>query len=84
MKTALAKGSGQPLIEQVSGTIYTAAEASAVVKACEETRDLADRQVERWKKRTERAYDWRDRSLMLGIVAYAAAKVWAAAIVSPS
>lgn len=78
LKTALLKGGGQPLIEQVSGRTYTVAEASSVISHCEEMHSLAQLQVERWRRRTERAYGMRDWSLALGVVAYAAAKVLAA------
>jgi hypothetical protein len=76
MRTMLQTGGGRPLIDRNSGRTYTAAEATQRIEREDKRIAAARARSERWKRRAERAYNWRDWLLVAGVLFYAAAKVW--------
>jgi hypothetical protein len=78
MRTMLVKKPTSGAIDEVSGRTYTPAEVVAKIAHEDKRTQAADRQWERWKKRGERAYRWRDYLLFLGVLTYAAGKIWSA------
>jgi hypothetical protein len=79
MKDLLAKGKGTTT-DRETGRTFTLADAEAEVQRAEQLRDFFRKQNQKWTRRCERAYNWRDRLLVVGVVVYVAAKVWAAAL----
>ncbi|HCT59137.1 MAG TPA: hypothetical protein DGD08_18200 [Gemmatimonas aurantiaca] len=78
LRAMVLKGEKEHIIEYKSGRAYTLGQASRKANQEDERRRLSVKEWERWEKRGLRAYNWRDRLLLLGILLYSASKVLAA------
>jgi hypothetical protein len=78
MRALVTAKPGTGLIDAVSGRTFTPDETSRTIAINEKRAASAQKQWLRWKRRGELAYKARDYLLILGIVAYVAAKIWAA------
>jgi len=80
LETVLKKGGGRTVIDEVSGATCSVELAQARVNKGEAAIASLTGQVFKWRRRSERAYNWRDWLLAVGVILFAVAKVWAAGL----
>jgi hypothetical protein len=78
LRIVLQTESGTQLIDSVSGETYTLAVAQQKIEAHDRRATGLHAQKEKWQRRSERSYKFRDICLKLGVTLYAAAKLWSA------
>ena len=79
LKTMLLTGGGKGAIDALSGRTFTPSEAQSAIQRSEARAASAQKQYDKWKRRSEFAYNLRDVLLILGVGSFLVAKLVAAA-----
>lgn len=82
IKTLLKTGAGAEIIDSVSGDTFAVKDAAKEIAKSEGRMASAEKQVARWRRRAELAYNWRDGLLVGGVVLFVTSKLLSALITS--
>jgi hypothetical protein len=75
LKTILLTPRPGPLVDTDSGTVYSREQARELAGVQAAKHASAQREITRWKERSERYYLWRDHTLIAGIICFGWSKL---------